>query len=149
MTKKQELLQKLDIVKKEHIRWTTYAEAKFKGLEVDEDLTPIKHTECACGKMIAENGQIIYHLKFTHSLVKDHEEFHNLGMKLYELMNKKIEGNIFTKRMIKQKNNEMINNYAKVLKKLSDNLLDSYNLIAKEIQEMPEEKINNIFPNIK
>jgi len=145
MTKKQELLQGIEIIKNEHKRWVTYAEAKFNGLEVEEELTPVKHTECGCGKMIAENGQIIYHLNSSHSLAKDHEEFHKLGMKLYDFMNNKNKGNLFTKGIVEKKNKEVMGKYAETLRKLSDNLLHSFDNIKNEIICTSEEKINSIF----
>ncbi len=145
MNKKQELLQGIEIIKNEHIRWATYAEAKFNGLEVDEELTPVKHTECACGEMIAENGQIIYHLKSASTLAKDHEEFHKLGEKLYEFMNNKKEGNFLTKTFIEKKNNELMNKYASTLKKLSDNIIYSFNNIKTEITNIPDKKIDSLF----
>jgi len=145
MTKKQELLQELEIIKNEHTRWVAYAEAKFNGLEVEEELIPVKHTECACGKMIAENGQIMYHLKSSRTLSKDHEEFHKLGGKLYNFMNNKQKGNFFTKGAIEKKNNEILGNYSDTLRKLSDNLLKSFDNIKNEIICTPPEKIDSIF----
>jgi hypothetical protein len=145
MTKKQELLQGIEIIKNEHIRWATYAEAKFNGLEVDVELTPVKHTDCACGKMIAENGQIMYHLKSANRLAKDHEEFHKLGKKLYDFMNNKKEGNFLTKHFIDKKNNELMSKYASTLKKLSENIINSFNNIKNEITNIPDKTINSLF----
>lgn len=145
MTKKQELLQGIEVIKSEHTRWVTYAEAKFNGLEVDEELTPVKHTECGCGKMIAANGQIMYHLSSSHNLAKDHEEFHKLGQKLYEFMGNKEKGNFFTKNIVEKKNQKTMGNYANTLRKLSDNLMKSFETIKNEIICTPDEKIDSIF----
>ena len=95
--------------------------------------------------MIAENGQIMYHLKSSRTLAIDHEEFHKLGEKLYIFMNNKQTGNLFTKTIVKKKNNEVMANYAKTLKQLSDNLIKSFDTIKNEIICTPDEKIESIF----
>ena len=149
MNKKQELLLRLDLIKNEHLKWKNYAEAKFKGINVDEQLVPVKHTECACGKMILEYGQVIYHLNSAHSLSKDHEEFHNIGKELYDFMKNKEKGNFFTQAIIDRKNKEIMNNYADTLENLSDILLKTLESIKKEIELTDEEKIEAMFSNPK
>ncbi len=147
MTKKQEMILGLNLVKNEHTKWVNYAEAKFKGLEIKEDLIPKNHTECACGKMISENGQIIYHLKSAHTLAKDHEDFHKISEDLFNFINNKEKGNIFTKGNIKKRNKETMHSYADVLRNLSDNLLKTFDNIANEINCIDDKKIEEIFSN--
>ncbi|NPA67535.1 MAG: hypothetical protein GXO50_02890 [Chlorobi bacterium] len=147
MTKKQELLLKLDLIKTEHLKWVHYAEAKFKGLDINENLTPVKHTDCACGKMIAENGQIIYHLKSAHTLMTDHEEFHKIGEDLYHFMQNMEKGNLLTKKSVEKKNREMLRNYAEVLRQLSNNLLRTFDNINNEINCIDDEKIEAMLTN--
>ncbi len=147
MTKKQELILGLELVKNEHTKWANYAEAKFKGLEVNEELTPVKYTECACGKMIAENGQIIYHLKTAQSLAKDHEYFHRIAEDLYHFMNNQNKGNMFTKGIVERKNRETLQNYADTLRKLSNSLIKTFDNITNEINCIDDDKIEAMFSN--
>ena len=141
------ILNSIEYAKNEHTRWRTYAEAKFNGLEVSEELIPTKHTECECGKWILEKGQILYHIKSSDSLSKDHIEFHNLYEKLYEFINNNKTGNIFNRSVLKKKNGNIMNSYAVTLKSLSDNILKSYDNIFTEIEQTPEDKINSLFNN--
>ena len=145
MTKKQELILGLELVKNEHTKWANYAEAKFKGLEVNEELTPVKHTECACGKMFSENGQIRFHLQSAQSIPVDHEEFHKIYEILYNLINKEEKGNIFTKGTLKKKKEKQINDYLGILKNLSENIKFSFDNVYKEVEDIPEEQFKKIF----
>lgn len=144
MTKKQ-ILNKIRNVKNEHSRWVTYAEAKIKGISVNDDLVPVKHTECGCGKMFSENGQIRFHLQSAQSIPVDHEEFHKIYEILYKLINEEEKGNLFTKGAMKKKKEKQINDYLEVLKNLSENIKSSFDNVYKEVEDIPEEKFKGIF----
>jgi len=140
-----EILNKIRNVKNEHARWVTYAEAKIKGLIVREDLVPVKHTDCMCGKMFGENGQIRYHLQSARSIPDDHMEFHRIYELIYDLLNSKDEGNIFTRGAAKKKKEKQIDDYMSLLKKLSENIMRSFDNVYKEVDEMPEEEFQKKF----
>jgi len=147
MTKKQELLLNLEVIKNEHLKWRNYAEAKFNGIDIKKELTPVKHTECACGKMILEFGQIIYHLTTASSVARDHEEFHRIGEELYKFMNNMPKGTLLTKNSVKRKNEETLKNYSEILKNLSNNLLSTFDSIRNEINCIDDKKIESMLSN--
>ncbi len=142
---RKDILNKIRNVKNEHSRWVTYAEAKIKGISVSDDLVPVKHTECACGKMFSENGQIRFHLQSAQSIPVNHEEFHKIYEILYNLINKEEKGNIFTKGTLKKKKEKQINDYLGILKNLSENIKFSFDNVYKEVEDIPEEQFKNIF----
>jgi len=145
MSKKVNILTSLEFAKNAHIRWATYAEAKYNGLEISNEIIPISHTECEIGKSIQENGQLIYHLKTSHSLAQEHEEFHNIYKKLYDIMNKKEKRNFFNKKILEMKDRRIMGGYAYSLQKLSNNIIETLNEIEKEILDTPEERIDAWF----
>ncbi len=142
---RKDILTKIRNVKNEHSRWVTYAEAKIKGLDISDDLVPVKHTECGCGKMFNANGQIRFHLQSAQSIPVDHEEFHKIYEILYNLIKSEEKGNIFTKKALQKKKAKQIDDYLEILKKLSENLKNSFDYVYKEVEELPEEDFKRMF----
>ena len=142
---KKDILNKIRNVKSEHSRWITYAEAKIKGLAISDDLVPVKHTECGCGKMFNNTGQIRFHLESAKSIPVDHEEFHKIYEILYDLMNNKVEGNFLTKGSNKRKKEKQINDYLDILKRLSENIKHSFDNVMQEVEDLPDATFKNMF----
>ena len=145
MSKKQDILNSIKYAKSEHIRWITYAEAKYDGMEVDDEMFQKDHTECECGKWILEKGQLLFHIKASQNLDEDHKQFHSLYKQLYDFMETQDQGNIFNKLLVQKKNMEVMEKYALTLRKFSNNILESFDAIYTEIEKTDEEIIENNF----
>jgi hypothetical protein len=82
---RQKLLSELRKAKAAHIKWRSYAYAMLAGLEIDNELAPVRHTESVFGKWYHGPGQEAFgHLEIYASINVPHHMLHKIYRRAYE-----------------------------------------------------------------
>lgn len=120
---KESLLKNLIRAKAAHIKWRSYAYALVSGLDIQSEYTPVKNTECSFGKWYYsdDSQEVLNHFNTFHGIAAPHKILHDLYDKIFQLVQKK---------KLKQAE-ELIPK----LEALSNQLLESIDLLEKEIKD--------------
>lgn len=115
------ILKELRKAKAAHIKWRSYAYAMVSGLDIDEEYTPLDHTDCAFGKWYHGAGKEHFgHLDTYSGINVPHQILHKLYGKIYESASK---GHL--------KDAEVD---AKRLTELSHQVMEALELVESEVQ---------------
>jgi hypothetical protein len=83
------ILKELRKAKAAHIKWRSYAYAMVSGLEIEEEYTPLSHTDCAFGHWYHGAGKEHFgHLDTYAGIHVPHQILHQLYTKIYEAAKK-------------------------------------------------------------
>ena len=147
MVKKDILLQ-LRQAKSAHIKWRAYAQALVSGLPVEKDHVPVIHTDCVFGQWYYGTGQQLSDLSSFDSISVPHEMLHHIYMEIFKLLFGEDERSTFQKifgSKSKKDTQKEANKLMQDLLAISGTLLEAISLLEKEVKEMSEEDLLEIF----
>lgn len=143
---KKEVLTQLRTAKSAHIEWRSYAQALIAGIPVKDDKVPVIHTECKFGQWYYGAGQAISTLSAYRAIETPHEMLHKIYMEIYKLLHAEDDRSALQKMLqsskkLKQKNQADAEDLMKNLLSVSGTLLESINLLEREIMDMTDEEL--------
>ncbi len=147
---KKEVLSQLRLAKSAHIQWRSYAQALIVGIPVQQDHVPVIHTDCKFGKWYYGPGQELSSLSSYGAIDTPHEMLHQIYMKIFKLLFGADDRSTFkklfgSKAKTKQKNQEEAEALMQKMLSVSGTLLEAINLLEREIMDLSEEELSDIY----
>ena len=147
---KKEVLSQLRQAKSAHIQWRSYAQALIVGIPVEQDHVPVIHTECKFGKWYYGPGQELSSLSSYAAIDMPHEMLHQIYMKIFKLLFGADDRSTFKKLFgfkakTKQKNQQAAEALMQKMLAVSGTLLEAINLLEREVMDMTEEELSDIY----
>jgi len=148
--KRKDILGQLRLAKSAHIQWRSYAQAITAGISVENDHVPVLHTSCKFGKWYYGQGQQLATLSSYGAIDTPHEVLHQIYGEIYELLfgeahQSKIRKLLGLKTKVTRKKKERVNELMQNLIGVSGTLLEAINVLEKEIQDISDEELLQIY----
>ncbi len=145
MSKKNDLISKFKEAKKKHELWISYADAIYKGEEIDEKHIPVSHVDCEFGKWMADCSNVLANIKYASKLDEKHKALHTNYMKLYKDMHEHVSSSIFNRSKMKKEHQDKLEKDIKELHTMSESLMYTIDSIISEVNAMPDAKLEGFY----
>jgi hypothetical protein len=147
---KRETLSQLRLAKSAHIQWRAFAQALVAGIPVEQDHVPVIHTTCKFGKWYYGPGQRLSSLSSYGAIDTPHEMLHKTYMKIFKLLFGEDDRSAFKKLFgsnakLKQERQQEAEALMQILLSISGTLLEAINVLEREIMDMPDEELSDIY----
>ena len=145
MSKKIDIINKINSAKLKHLNWLSYAEKLYNGVKIIDKPAPVSHYDCEFGQWLENHGQFLYKIDQDQNIIKCHINVHEKCLEIYKLLTEQPASNIFNRSRINKKKQLTLEKKIISFKSTSKKLLDALDMIINKISAMNEKEINLYF----